>query len=193
MQVIGDANWVCAAVVRLLGTRVRDEVHNHHDFAWLEEHAGELVWVVRQGATPAFPGQRGFVGGCMGDDAVILEGVDSPLARAAFRSTAHGAGRAMSRTAARGKMDRKTGEVLRPGLVSREMIADWVRGRGVELRGAGTDEAPQCHKRLPEVLGHHAETVRILHTLRPIGVAMAGGGNSIPTGTSHCGTIGYMA
>jgi tRNA-splicing ligase RtcB len=35
------------------------------------------LWVVRKGATPAFPGQRGFVGGSMGDDAVIIEGVDS--------------------------------------------------------------------------------------------------------------------
>ena len=42
------------------------------------------------------------------------------------------------------------------------------------MRGAGTDEAPQCYKRLPEVLGHHEGTIRVLHTLRPIGVAMAG-------------------
>jgi tRNA-splicing ligase RtcB len=167
-------DWVCAEVVRILGARVRDEVHNHHNYAWLEEHQGERVWVVRKGATPAFPGQRGFVGGSMGDDAVIIEGVESPLSRTAWYSTVHGAGRVMSRTAARGKVDRKTGEVLSPGRVSHEMMRDWVRDRGVELRGAGTDEAPQCYKRLPEVLGHHAETIRVLHTLRPIGVAMAG-------------------
>jgi tRNA-splicing ligase RtcB len=167
-------DWVCAEVVRMLGARVLDEVHNHHNFAWLEEHSGEQVWVVRKGATPAFPGQRGFVGGSMGDDAVIIEGVDSPLARTAWHSTVHGAGRVMSRSAAKGKVDRKTGEVVRAGLVSREMMSDWVRKRGVELRGAGTDEAPQCYKRLPEVLGHHEGTIRVLHTLRPIGVAMAG-------------------
>ena len=167
-------DWVCAEVVRILGARVLDEVHNHHNFAWLEEHNGEQVWVVRKGATPAFPGQRGFVGGSMGDDAVIIEGVDSPLARTAWHSTVHGAGRVMSRSAAKGKVDRKTGEVVRAGLVSREMMSDWVRKRGVELRGAGTDEAPQCYKRLPEVLGHHEGTIRVLNTLRPIGVAMAG-------------------
>ena len=167
-------DWVCAEVVRILGARVMDEVHNHHNFAWLEEHGGEHVWVVRKGATPAFPGQRGFVGGSMGDDAVIIEGVESPLARTAFYSTVHGAGRVMSRSAARGKVDRKTGEVIRPGAVSHEMMRSWVQERRVELRGAGTDEAPQCYKRLPEVLGHHAETLRVLHTLRPIGVAMAG-------------------
>ena len=179
MRLAGDyahagRDWVCAEVVRLLGARVRDEVHNHHNFAWLEEHHGERVWVVRKGATPAFPGQRGFVGGSMGDDAVILEGVQSSLSRTAYYSTVHGAGRVMSRTAARGRRDRRTGEVLRPGAVSPEMMQAWVRGRGVELRGAGTDESPHCYKRLPDVLAHHAETVRVLHTLRPIGVAMAG-------------------
>ena len=59
-------------------------------------------------------------------------------------------------------------------------VVDWpawqaeVRRRGVELRGAGADEAPECYKRLDEVLAHHAGTVEILHRLRPIGVAMAG-------------------
>ena len=42
------------------------------------------------------------------------------------------------------------------------------------MRGAGTDEAPRAYKRLPEVLEHHRNTIRILHTLRPLGVAMAG-------------------
>src|SRR5262245_7357994 len=167
-------DWVCAEVVRLLGARALDEVHNHHNFAWLEEHHGEQVWVVRKGATPAFPGQRGFVGGSMGDDAVIIEGVESPLARTAYYSTVHGAGRVMSRTAARGKVDRRTGEVRKPGAVTHQMLRDWGRDRAVELRGAGTDEAPQCYKRLPEVLAHHEETIRVLHRLKPIGVAMAG-------------------
>lgn len=63
---------------------------------------------------------------------------------------------------------------MRPGAISREMMLGWIELLGVELRGAGTDEAPQAYKRLPEVLAHHAESVRILHTLAPIGVAMAG-------------------
>ena len=50
----------------------------------------------------------------------------------------------------------------------------WVRDFGVELRGADTDESPQAYKRLPDVLREHEGTVRILHTLRPLGVAMAG-------------------
>src|SRR5436190_1566861 len=95
-------------VVSMLGGREVELVHNHHNFAWIEEHGGEKLYVVRKGATPAFPGQKGFVGGSMGDNAVILQGataVDSATqeiqARALY-STVHGAGRVMSRTAAAG-------------------------------------------------------------------------------------------
>jgi tRNA-splicing ligase RtcB len=167
-------DWVCAEVARMLGAAILDEVHNHHNFAWRETHNGQEMWVVRKGATPAFPGQRGFVGGSMGDISVILEGVESTESQHALYSTVHGAGRVMSRTAARGKINYKTKQVIAPGAISKEMMFDWIRERGVELRGAGTDESPHCYKRLPEVLEHHQNTVRILHTLTPLGVAMAG-------------------
>ena len=57
---------VVGKVLDILGTTAVEEVHNHHNFAWLEEHDGQEVWVVRKGCTPAFPGQRGFVGGSIG-------------------------------------------------------------------------------------------------------------------------------
>src|SRR5262249_407290 len=76
--------WVVERVRRIVGGAVTDTVHNHHNYAWRETHEGRDVWVVRKGATPAFPGQRGFVGGSMGDDAVIIEGVESPQARASL-------------------------------------------------------------------------------------------------------------
>lgn len=167
-------DWVCAQVARMIGAEIVEEVHNHHNFAWQEEHGGEQVWVVRKGATPAWPGQRGFVGASMGENAVILEGVDSLEARLAFRSTVHGAGRAMSRTAARGRIHRRTGEVLSPGLISPEAMQVWMTRAGVELRGGDLDEAPQAYKRLDEVLAYHQDSVRVIHTLKPIGVAMAG-------------------
>ncbi|MGO8669827.1 MAG: RtcB family protein [Capsulimonadaceae bacterium] len=167
-------DWVCAEVARILGATIVEEVHNHHNFAWKETHDGRELWVVRKGATPAFPGQKGFVGGSMGDKSVILEGVESEEASQSLYSTVHGAGRVMSRTAARGKTNRKTGEVISPGRVSKEMMHEWVRQQGVELRGAGTDESPHCYKRLPEVLEHHKASIRVLHTLTPLGVAMAG-------------------
>jgi tRNA-splicing ligase RtcB (3'-phosphate/5'-hydroxy nucleic acid ligase) len=167
---------VARHVVReILAAKILEEVHNHHNFAWHEQHDGEVLWVVRKGATPAFPGQRGFVGGSMGDDAVIIEGIDSDDSREALYSTVHGAGRVMSRTAAKGKFERVGKKrIRRDGLVRHDEMLKWVADRGVELRGGDVDEAPQAYRRLPNVLAAHAGTIRVLHTLRPLGVAMAG-------------------
>jgi tRNA-splicing ligase RtcB (3'-phosphate/5'-hydroxy nucleic acid ligase) len=167
---------VARHVVRgILGANTVEEVHNHHNFAWREKHNGEEYWVVRKGATPAFPRQKGFVGGSMGDDAVIIEGIDSSISREALFSTIHGAGRIMSRTAAKGRFE-KVGKkrIRREGLVRHDEMMKWIADKGVVLRGADLDEAPQAYRRLPEVLTAHAGTIRILHTLRPLGVAMAG-------------------
>lgn len=161
---------------KILGATITDEVHNHHNFAWKETHNGESFWVVRKGATPAFPGQRGFVGGSMGDNAVIIEGVDSDLSKESLYSTVHGAGRVMSRTAAKGRFvrDEKGKKQRQAGLVRHDEMMKWIHDLGVCLRGADLDEAPQAYRRLPDVLKEHGNTIRILHTLRPIGVAMAG-------------------
>jgi tRNA-splicing ligase RtcB (3'-phosphate/5'-hydroxy nucleic acid ligase) len=167
-------DWVCDRVAKLLGAPVVESVHNHHNFAWREEHDGEQYWVVRKGATPAFPGQKGFVGGTMAEPAVILEGVESEESKQALYSTVHGAGRVMGRREATGITDRKTGEVKRAAKVTRAMLDEKVAEAKVELRGAGVDESPHCYKRLNEVLTAHSNTVRILHTLTPVGVAMAG-------------------
>jgi tRNA-splicing ligase RtcB len=207
-------------VLDILGATTLDSVHNHHNYAWSEEHDGQQYWVVRKGATPAFPGQRGFVGGSMEDNAVILEGEESEESASALYSTVHGAGRAMSRIAAAGKSRKRwscnnrdcdwvqgRGEQAPAGWVGtggnrrmegecpkcggdrlqkrwvREVkgavdwaaVTDRLRERGIELRGANAEEAPEAYKRLPEVLAYHAGTVKILHTLRPLGVAMAPG------------------
>lgn len=169
-------DWVCQKVAWILGAKILDEVHNHHNYAWQETHNGQEYWVVRKGATPAFPGQRCFVGGTMAEPAVILEGLDSAESRAALYSTVHGAGRVMSRTKAAGRKKWIKGKpvLMEDGLISRKMMMNWVREAGVELRGAGVDESPHCYKRLDEVLQYHTDTVRVLHKLTPIGVAMAG-------------------
>jgi tRNA-splicing ligase RtcB len=166
-------DWVCGRVARVLGASILEEVHNHHNFAWRERHEGADLWVVRKGATPAFPGQKGFVGGTMGEQSVILEGVESELGAQSLYSTIHGAGRIMGRMEAKGKVD-KQGVVTREGRVTQAMMDDWVTGAHVELRGAGVDESPHCYKRLPEVLAEHEGMIRVIHTLTPIGVAMAG-------------------
>jgi len=179
MRLAGDyayagRDWVCTRVAAILGAPIVEEVHNHHNYAWREEHNGEMLWVVRKGATPAFPGQRGFVGGTMGEQSVILEGVENEHARYSLYSTVHGAGRAMGRREAAGVIDRETGAVKRAGRVTPEMMRGWVERAGIELRGAGLDESPDCYKRLDEVLDAVSDTVRILHRLTPVGVAMAG-------------------
>jgi len=122
---------------------------------------------VRKGATPAFPGQRGFVGGSMGDDAVIVEGVDSPRSRATLYSTVHGAGRLFGRNEAKRRF-------------TRAQMEGWLKERAVALIGADLDESPMAYRRLPEVLAHHAGTVKVLHRLRPFAVAMAGAGEVDP-------------
>ena len=218
MELAGDyaragREVVVAQVLDILVARQLEAVHNHHNYAWRERHAGEDFFVVRKGATPAFPGQRGFVGATMGEPAVILEG--STAGEDALFSTVHGAGRVMSRTQAAGRSRRRwtcgdpgCGWVQPPGSAKpRRSCPDcgspasglrrrWVRetrgaidwaatvaeltARGIELRGANAEEAPGAYKRLDEVLAHHGDTVRVVHRLTPLGVAMAPGDTADP-------------
>lgn len=96
---------VVEKVLGILGAEATYSVHNHHNFAWREQHdvgqGPEWFWVVRKGCTPAFPGQAGFVGSTMLEGSVILEGTEANAS--SLYSTVHGAGRQMSRTQAAGK------------------------------------------------------------------------------------------
>lgn len=65
-------------------------------------------------------------------------------------------------------------QIVAPGAVSPTMMHEWLRNAGVELRGGGLDESPHVYRRLPEVLAVHGGLIRVLHTLKPQGVAMAG-------------------
>jgi tRNA-splicing ligase RtcB (3'-phosphate/5'-hydroxy nucleic acid ligase) len=222
MQLAGDYAYagrdvVVSKVLEILGAQALHEVHNHHNFAWREEHFGRAYWVIRKGCTPARPGQEGFVGGSMGDESVILEGAESGDNAEALYSTVHGAGRVMSRSQAAGRTRRlkryacrqrdcdrvfdidgvsstygvpKKGvcpdhpdaglkkvwvhEQVKPGLVDWPAVQARLRERGIVVLGGGADEAPEVYKRLPDVLAAHGDTIRVKHTLRPLGVAMAG-------------------
>lgn len=179
--------WVCQTVQEIIGAKRTYEVHNHHNYTWQETHEGVNYYVVRKGATPAFPGQEGFIGGSMGDDAVIVEGVDSEKSRKSLYSTIHGAGRLMSRSEAAGKQKWVKGEdgIRRPqrvsaGKISIEMMQKWLNDKGVKLRGGGTDESPHAYRRLTDVLKEHEGTINIKHTLKPVGVVMAKGSEYDP-------------
>ena len=187
MHLAGDYAYagreaVVNKVLEILGNPlITFTVHNHHNFAWKEKHFGEDYWVVRKGCTPAFAGQQGFIGANMMDTSVIVEGVDSIASRAGLFSTVHGAGRVLSRTQAAGKKKWVRGDdgkkrpvVIGKGLVDFDEVKSKMIERKVELRGAGADEAPACYKSLDDVMKHQGNTIKILHKLTPIGVAMAG-------------------
>jgi tRNA-splicing ligase RtcB (3'-phosphate/5'-hydroxy nucleic acid ligase) len=181
MKLAGDYAYagrdiVVDKVLQILGTQSTFVVHNHHNFAWKETHFSEQFFVVRKGCTPAFPGQTGFVGSTMSDTSVIIEGVDGLKSAQSLYSSVHGAGRVMSRRMAAGQRRWKNGKIIqqKPGLINYSDVRIQMKNLGIELRGGGADEAPQCYKKLDEVLEFHKDTIKILHRLKPIGVAMAG-------------------
>lgn len=174
MNLAGDyayagREWVVRKVANIMGAEILDSVHNHHNFAWQEQHFEEDLVVVRKGSTPAFPGQRGFVGGSMGDISVILRGEDSLHARDLLRSTVHGAGRVMGRMEAKGKW--KRGECVRPGKITQEQMD--LATQGVIRRGGDLDEAPQAYRSLQDVLECQGGTITVEHALQPVVVCMA--------------------
>lgn len=159
--------WVVNRVRELIGGNITKTVHNHHNFAWVEEHNGQTLIVVRKGATPAFPGQEGFIGGSMAEPAVIIEGVESEESKRLLYSTVHGAGRFVGRKEAHRRF-------------TRDQMDRWLKDNGVRLIGGDLDESPMAYKRLSNVLSYHGETIRIKHRLKPWGVVMAGSGELDP-------------
>lgn len=158
-------------VLGILGAAARERVNVHHNDYWHEE--GMLV--VRKGATPMRHGERAYIGGSMTDGAAIVEAVGGAEGHAdSLASAPHGAGRVMSRSRAKG--NRKG---TRPGEISPAMMFSAVRDAGVELRGGDVDESPFVYRHLDPVLAGHAY-LRVVHRLRPLGVAMAPSGVADP-------------
>ena len=199
---------VVAKVLEILGAEAVHEVHNHHNFAWREEHFGRTYWVIRKGCTPARPGpgglRRRLDGRRVGDPRgrrVGRERAGAVLDRARRRprDEPHAGGgpgaapqavrvheprlRRASSTRRRscpralptaGVMKVWVEEQLKPGVVDWPAVQARLREQGIVLVGGGADEAPEVYKRLPEVLAAHGDSIRVKHTLRPLGVAMAG-------------------
>lgn len=172
--------WVCKTVSEIIqgNSEYLDVIHNHHNFAWIEEHDGDKYFVVRKGSTPAFPNQRSFIGSSMRDKSVIVRGLDTPEAKENLYSTVHGAGRILSRRQAAGKFKgwgRKRVQVEK-GLIDENEMRLKMKDREIHLFGGCADEAPECYKNLEEVLGYHSDSVKIETRLSPIIVCMAGNG-----------------
>ncbi|MCB0319584.1 MAG: RtcB family protein [Bdellovibrionales bacterium] len=144
-------------VTKAVGGEILFQVENHHNFAWKEEHDGRTVIVHRKGATPAGRGELGYIPGTMADPGFLVSGRGSDES---LRSCSHGAGRRMSRKAAKQK---STQSGLRSAL----------REKGITLLDAGLDEAPLAYKDIHQVMAAQSELVDILGRFQPKIVKMA--------------------
>lgn len=149
-------------VTKLLGARIVAGVENHHNFAWKEEHAGREVVVHRKGATPAGPGVLGVIPGSMADPAFVVRGKGSA---GALNSAAHGAGRRMSRTAAREKY-------------SFRAVQKDLEVKGVRVLSAGADEVPYVYKNILEVMAAQQDLVEAIARFDPKIVKMSDDGRN---------------
>jgi tRNA-splicing ligase RtcB (3'-phosphate/5'-hydroxy nucleic acid ligase) len=126
----------------------------HHNHARRETHAGRELWVHRKGAIPAAAGEPGIVPGSMGAPSYHVEGRGHPDA---LGSSAHGAGRALSRTDARRTISRHDLARQLDGIA-------WDHRRADALR----DEAPAAYKDIAHVMRAQRDLVRISRRLRPL-------------------------
>ena len=149
-------------VSKLVGGRIISGVENHHNFAWKEQHGGREVIVHRKGATPAGAGVLGVIPGSMADPAFIVRGKGND---ASLRSAAHGAGRRMSRTAARDKYNFRA--------VQRDLEV-----KGIRVLSAGADEVPYVYKNILEVMAAQEDLVESIARFDPKIVKMSDDGKS---------------
>lgn len=145
------------SIVKALRAKVRATVENHHNFAWVEEHHGRTVVVHRKGATPASDGQLGVIPGSMATPGFVVRGKGS---EDSLQSAAHGAGRRMSRKAAKRTL---TWSSVKKNLAQ----------TGVTLLSAGLDEAPGVYKDIHQVMAAQSDLVKIIARFDPKIVKMA--------------------
>lgn len=138
-------------------TEVLLDIENHHNFAWKEDHDGRQVVVHRKGATPAGRGVPGIIPGSMGSPGFVVRGKGEPRS---LDSASHGAGRAMSRTAARAKF--RWDDVRR-----------YLTEHNVSLMSAGLDEVPMAYKDIRQVMAAQDDLVEICARFDPRLVKMA--------------------
>lgn len=148
------------AIARHLGVEVLVDIENHHNFAWKERHEEGEVIVHRKGATPAWKGALGIIPGSMGTPGYVVRGKGNP---ASLFSAAHGAGRKMSRAAAKERF-------------SHHALQEYLRERGIILLSAGLDEAPMAYKDIEVVMQSQDDLIERVARFDPKIVKMAPGG-----------------
>lgn len=131
--------------------------HNYADRETIVDDKGQrkIAWVTRKGAISAREGQYGIIPGSMGTRSYIVRGLGNP---ASYYSSAHGAGRRLSRNAARKSISLD------------EFRAAMGDGRIWQDRDAQQllDEAPQSYKSIDLVIADQSDLVEVVHTLRAI-------------------------
>lgn len=143
------------AFFRFVGSgRERERINCHHNFAALEEHDGQELWVTRKGAISARAGQLGLIPGSMGTRSYVVRGLGNPMS---WQSCSHGAGRRFSRNEAK---RRYSVDDLRREMGDRTWLAD----RAEQL----LDEIPSAYKDIDEVMANQRDLVEVVHTLRQI-------------------------
>jgi tRNA-splicing ligase RtcB len=141
-------------------------INIHHNYVAKETHFGQEVWVHRKGATKAVPHEYGIIPGSMGTKSYIVVGKANPDS---FNSCSHGAGRQMSRTAARGKLDRKSGNFKTEGILNVEDFAADMNGvYSQNINRMHLDEAPRAYKDIDVVMANQTDLVDIEVELTPI-------------------------
>jgi tRNA-splicing ligase RtcB len=127
-------------------------VNCHHNYVQKEHHFGKDVWLTRKGAVKAKTGTLGIIPGSMGAKSYIVRGKGN---RDSFESCSHGAGRAMSRTAAKKTFT----------------LADHAKAtEGVECRkdDGVLDETPGAYKSIDAVMEAQKDLVEIVFTLKQV-------------------------
>lgn len=132
---------------------VTSEVVNcHHNYVAREHHYGADVWVTRKGAIRARAGDLGIIPGSMGARSYIVRGKGNPES---FDSSAHGAGRRMSRNAATRAFTEADLRRQTEGIVCR-------KDKGV------IDEIPGAYKDIDTVMDNQRDLTEVLHTLKQV-------------------------
>ena len=127
-------------------------VNCHHNYVSPEVHFGEKVYVTRKGAIRADEGMYGIIPGSMGAKSFIIKGLGNPQS---FNSCSHGAGRKMSRTAAKKAFSREDLERQTAGVECR--------------KDAGViDEIPSAYKNIDEVMRNQSDLVEVVAQLKQV-------------------------
>jgi tRNA-splicing ligase RtcB len=146
-----------SSIIRNLGAEELLDIENHHNFAWIEIYSGEEVIVHRKGATPAAHGVFGIIPGSMATPGYIVKGKGNERS---LNSASHGAGRRMSRKAAKKNFS---------WFHAKAFLAQ----RGVTLISAGLDEVPMAYKDIEEVMNAQSDLVERIARFEPKIVRMA--------------------